>query len=137
MAIHLDASATGWERPIRWIYRVIALLWIAKGLLGWAALMGIYSAASEASRLGEWSALFVPVVFPVIDVIAGVALWISWRWGGGVWALAALAYVGLQLFGMDMVQPKGISGVVFVLLALHGVRLIFIRSKSEQQMTIV
>ena len=41
MAIHLDASATGWERPIRWAYRVLALLWIGKGLLGWASLMGL------------------------------------------------------------------------------------------------
>jgi hypothetical protein len=137
MAIHLDASATGFERPIRWAYRVLALLWIGKGLLGWASLMGFDGHDADFAKIVGWTGFFVPIVVPVIDLIAGVALWISWRWGAGVWALAALGYLCLEAFGAVTFPSRGMTAVVFVLLILHFVRLVLIRSKSEQQMTIV
>ena len=137
MAIHLDASATGWERPIRWAYRVLALLWIGKGLLGWASLMGLYGSGADLTKIAGWTSFFVPIMVPIVDLIAGVALWISWRWGAGVWAVAALGYLGLEIFSATSQRPGGMIAFVLAALALHFVRLLFVRSKPEQQMTIV
>ena len=137
MAIHLDASAAGWERPLRWAYRILALLWIAKGLFGWAELIGLYGHAVDYSRAMGWVAFFVPVVLPVVDIVAGVSLWISWRWGAGVWTITALGFVACEMFGSVAYQPKGVTGFVMVVLALHFVRLIFVRSQSQQKMTVI
>lgn len=137
MAIHLDASAAGWERPLRWIYRIVALLWLVKGLYGWAALMGLNSEGQNFAHFVGWVPFFMPIVLPVVDMIAGVALWISWRWGGGVWAITAFGYVCAEFAGITTFQPHGEAGFVVFLLALHVVRMLFIRAKSEQTMTIV
>ena len=137
MAIHLDASAVGWERPLRWGYRFVALLWLMNGLYGWAVLMGLNSHGQDFVSLVGWVPFFVPIVLPIVDMIAGVALWISWRWGGGVWAIAAFGYLCVEAAGMTTFQPKGEAGLVAIMLALHVVRMLFVRAKSEQTMTIV
>jgi len=137
VAIHLDATTAGWERPLRWAYRILALLWVAKGLFGWAELIGFFGELPEFTRTMGWFAFFVPVVMPIVDIIAGVSLWISWRWGAGVWTITALGFVSCEMFGSVAYQPKGATGLVVFVLILHFLRLIFVRSQSGQKITVV
>jgi hypothetical protein len=137
MAIHLDASATGWEKPVQWFYRVLALAWLAKGFLGWANLVALDAEATHFVAFSSWIYFFDLIVVPILDIIAGVALWISWRWGAGVWALTALGFVGLEFFGAASLRSPALTGIAVVLLFLHGMRLVLLRSKNERQITIV
>ena len=97
MAIHLDSSTVSLDKPILWAYRCLALLWIAKGYLGWFYLMTATTSSLHLVGHDGWVDLISMVVIPILDIIAGVSLWISWRWGSGVWAVIAFGYVCLEI----------------------------------------
>ncbi len=137
MAIHLDASATGWEKPIQGFYRIVALAWLAKGFSGWATLVALDVEGPHFVTLSNWVTFLSLIVVPILDIVAGVALWISWRWGAGVWTLTTLGFVALEIFGAVPFHSITLTGVAVVLLFVHGMRLVFFRSTREQQITIV
>ncbi|WP_029031291.1 DUF6163 family protein [Salinarimonas rosea] len=104
------ASARGlrWDKTLTWFMRLMALLWIAKGLSFWAVIVGASAMAPpfEDRSLGFQAAI---VYFAVIDPIAAVGLWLTATWGGVLWLLAVMSHLVLALF---------FPGVVPVSLAL-------------------
>ena len=65
-------------RHVRWnlvlvtFMRIVALLWIAKGLIAWAAILGVAGAVPFEARLPGHQA--TTVYFAVIDLVAGVEI---------------------------------------------------------------
>jgi hypothetical protein len=137
MAIHFDTSTVTSDRLIIWLYRCLALAWIAKGYLGWFYLITASNNGFNLLSGAGWIDFFALVVIPVLDIIAGVSLWISWRWGGGVWASVAVGYVCLALNKETYMQSILPISAVFLLLILHVVRVFLIRGKFEKQMKIL
>ncbi len=137
MAIHLDSSTVSLDKPILWAYRCLALLWIAKGYLGWFYLMTATTSSLHLVGHDGWVDLISMVVIPILDIIAGVSLWISWRWGSGVWAVIAFGYVCLEITEHTHVHSFMPVIVIGLLLAIHCARIFLIRGKAEKQIKIV
>ena len=137
MAIHFNSSTVRSNRPIVWAYRGLALAWIAKGYLGWFYLITAPNNGFNLLSAGGWFVFFAVVVVPVLDIVAGVSLWISWRWGSGVWASVAVGYICLALSKGTYMQSILPVSAVFVLLIFHIARVIFIRRNFENQLTIL
>lgn len=80
-----------WDIALVWFMRLVALAWVAKGLVYWALLLGVLPqvALFEAQSL-QWQT--VVVYFAVIDLVAAVGLWLTSTWGGVMWLLAAMSY---------------------------------------------
>jgi len=86
-----------WSLILVWFMRVVALLWITKGLAAWAALLdvGATSVPFEARPPGYQATV---IYFAVIDLAAGVGLWLTSTWGGVLWLLAVMSHLILAVF---------------------------------------
>lgn len=80
-----------WDLALVWFMRLVAVLWLAKGLAYWAILLGVlpWAGPFEDQPLQWQSAV---VYFAVIDLVAAVGLWLTSSWGGVIWLMAAMSY---------------------------------------------
>lgn len=101
-----------WDIALVWFMRVMALVWIAKGLVYWAILLGVLPQAGpfEGQTLQLQSMV---VYFAVIDLVAAVGLWLTSTWGGVMWLLAAMS-----CFLAAMVAPHAVVSGLPVLATL-------------------
>jgi hypothetical protein len=78
--------------------RILSVLWLAKGLLAWAVIFGVWGEAQPPfeNRLLSFQAIIV--YFAVIDLVAAVGLWLTSTWGGVLWLLAAISHLLLAFF---------------------------------------
>jgi hypothetical protein len=105
-------------RHVRWnlvlvtFMRIVALLWIAKGLIAWAAILGVAGAVPFEARLPGHQA--TTVYFAVIDLVAGVGLWLTSTWGGVLWLLAVMSHLILAVFFPRFVPNSALLISLFI-----------------------
>ena len=90
-------SARHWTMVMTWFMRVLAILWIMKGLSAWAIILGVWTPIGhfESRSMGYQSTI---IYFALIDLIAAVGLWMASTWGGIMWLLAVLSHLILAAF---------------------------------------
>jgi hypothetical protein len=103
------SSALRWSFILTGFMRVLALLWILKGLSAWAAILGIWipAGAFETRSTGYQTTI---IYFAVIDLVAAVGLWMASTWGGVMWLLSVMSHLILAAF-----FPRIISGGVITM----------------------
>ena len=137
MAIHLDVSQTKLHFVLQVSYRILAIFWLIKGFWAWAELTGTLGPGLHLVKTALDAELAMALVFAILDLIAGVALWMSWRWGAGVWFLVATAY-GLSAIASQSSFGHEMLGVfTLVLVVVHILRIFFVRAQPEKRLTIV
>ena len=96
------AKADRWNFILVWFMRMLALMWIAKGLGYWAVILGADSAPTpfEARTTGFQA---TTIYFAVIDLVAAVGLWLTSTWGGVLWLLAVMSHLILTVFFPNIV----------------------------------
>ena len=88
--------------------RAVALLWLAEGIWQWEDLLADGSGqAFAALSLQRMAAVFF---FCVLDLIAGVGLWLATPWGGVVW----LVTVGAQALSLLLLPGFWSHGTLLV-----------------------
>ncbi len=96
----IERSATArkstWDTALIWFMRVTALVWLAKSIWSWAAILDAWPGGRpfEAEPFGRQAAV---VYFAVIDATAAIGLWLTSAWGGVIWLLAVTSSVTLAL----------------------------------------
>jgi hypothetical protein len=112
LRIRAPRSLFGVATPVAlvWFMRALALIWLTKGLLAWALIIGLTGEANafEKASLAQQTAL---VFFAVVDLIAGTGLWMATGWGGGVWLMALAAHAMLALFVPRAIH-LGVAGAI-------------------------
>lgn len=93
-----DAGATGeatrWGHLLTLFMRIMALFWLLQGLMQWRlVLMATKPIFDELPA----NAAIAVVFFAVLDLIAGVGLWLATPWGGVLWLLIASAQIFVTL----------------------------------------
>ena len=111
-----DAAAGGttrWDRVLVWYMRLLALLWIAKGLGAWALILGAGHPVPpfDGRTVGHQATV---IYFAVIDPVAGVGLWLASVWGGVLWLLAIMSHLILSFF-FPAVVPGNVVSIGFFL----------------------
>ncbi|WP_376988055.1 DUF6163 family protein [Bosea sp. R86505] len=93
-----QAASTRWRTLLVWMLRILSVLWLAKGLLAWGVIFGVWGEAQPPfeNRLLSFQAIIV--YFAVIDLVAAVGLWLTSTWGGVLWLLAAISHLLLAFF---------------------------------------
>ena len=109
-----------WSFILTWFMRVLALLWILKGLSAWGAILGAWAPGSFEVRATGYQA--TTIYFAVIDLVAAVGLWMASTWGGVMWLLAVMSHIILAAF-FPRVVASGLAMVSFFL-TLVGVYLV-------------
>ena len=90
-------GALRWDRVLIWFMRALAILWIVKGLTGWALILGVGRPTPlvEERTLGFQT---TTIYFAVIDLVAAIGVWLASTWGGVMWLLAIMSYLILAVF---------------------------------------
>jgi hypothetical protein len=83
-------EGTKWGQLLTRFMRVMALIWLLQGLLQWQAILTSKTAIFDAMPR---SAALAIMLFSVLDLIAGVGLWLATPWGGVLWLLIASAQI--------------------------------------------
>ncbi len=109
-----------WSFILTWFMRILALLWILKGLSAWGAILGAWAPGSFEVRATGYQA--TTIYFAVIDLVAAVGLWMASTWGGVMWLLAVMSHIILAAF-FPRVVASGFAMVVFFL-TLVGIYLV-------------
>jgi hypothetical protein len=104
-----------WSFVLTWFMRILALLWILKGLSAWAVILGVWAPNGlfEARATGYQATI---IYFAVIDLIAAVGLWMASTWGGVLWLLAVMSHLILASFFPRIVTASVTTMVFFLLL---------------------
>lgn len=93
-----------WRRRLVLFQRAAGGFMIFKGLTYWSSLVGIGDGPGSGFVFEKLDAQAATVFFAVIDLVAGVALWLGSTWGAMMWLVAA----SLQLFaGVVVLEPSG------------------------------
>jgi len=115
----LPPSRMRWSLVLTLFMRVVAILWIMKGLSAWAIILGIWTPIGhfEARSTGYQATV---IYFALIDLIAAVGLWMASTWGGIMWLLAVMSHLILAAFFPGIVSSSILTMVFFVtLIALY------------------
>ena len=107
---------------------------IFKGLTYWSGLIGMGDGAGVAFKNEALDAQAATVFFAVIDLVAGVALWLGSTWGAMMWLIAAV----LQLFAdVVVLAPSGflvlLTIVETLLVATYVVLRFMVHAESDRR----
>lgn len=106
-----------WTFALTWFMRILAILWIMKGLSAWAVILGVWTPVGQFEiRSTGYQATII--YFALIDLIAAVGLWMASTWGGIMWLLAIMSHLILAAFFPGIVPMNGATMAVFVALIL-------------------
>jgi uncharacterized membrane protein (DUF2068 family) len=105
------------DGPRRWAFlrlsymRLLACVWLAQGLMQWAAML-VPSESVLDRASAQWTAAIV--FFAVLDPIAAVGLWLATPWGGVIWLCAAAAQIITPLVIPGFFSPTwiGVNGLL-------------------------
>jgi hypothetical protein len=120
-----------WNVVLVWFMRLMALLWIAKGLSFWAVIVGAGTVipAFEDRAVGFQATV---IYFSIVDLIAAVGLWLASTWGGVLWLLAVMSHLILALFFPGILPVNAVLGMVYIGLMLAYLTISWLASGEEQ-----
>jgi hypothetical protein len=94
-----------WRRRLIFYQRIAGGFMIFKGLTYWSTLIGFGDGSESYFQYQSLDTQAATIFFAVIDLIAGVALWLGSAWGATMWLVAA----ALQLLAdMAIIEPSGL-----------------------------
>jgi hypothetical protein len=119
-----DAPPPGtaaWDRYLVIFMRVVAALWIVKGLAAWAVILTPAQLGMPPFETlpGAVQAGFVS--FAVLDLVAAVGLWLTSTWGGVMWLLAVMAHLMVTIAGPAIPGSRLIGGAEIALVLAYVV----------------
>lgn len=104
-----EAGGKRWSYRLVVFLRVMAALSLGKGLYHWGIICGI--GAPFATGFDSYSTPYqvATVFFAVIDLVAGVGLWLAAAWGAVVWLTSVIS-----MAAVEMLFPQIFGGSVWV-----------------------
>ncbi len=119
------ATPMRWTGILVWFMRVIALVWIAKGLYGWSVILGANLTAVDFKAATDFATLplireATIIFFAVADLVAAIGLWLASPWGGVLWLISAICEAALPLVGVKSSLASSVGlAVNAVLIAVY------------------
>jgi hypothetical protein len=121
--VHADETETESKRWTYWLVvflRVMAAVSLLKGLYHWAIVCGINAPYPSGFDSYPTSYQVATVFFAVIDLVAGVGLWLAAPWGAVVWLTAVISMAAVEvLFPSIYGGSMWVVGMEVVLLGVY------------------
>jgi hypothetical protein len=112
-----------WTKFLVWLMRSLSLLWLIKGLTNWATILGLGVMGSGGFEKLSLMQQTTTGFFAVIDVIAGVGLWMGSGWGAAVWLMATAAHLAI-----GYIVPRALAMTEFTALFFGGLIIVLLFS---------
>jgi hypothetical protein len=124
------AALMRWGLVLTWFMRLLAVLWILKGLSSWAVILGIWSpiGSFEGRSTGYQATI---IYFAVIDLVAAVGLWMASTWGGVMWLLAVMSHLILAVFFPRIISAGFLTMSFFVALIVSYLVISWLSAREE------
>jgi hypothetical protein len=103
-----------WRQRMIYFQRAAGGFMMVKGLIGWAIICGLpLGTPFQAMRMHAqaWT-----IFFSVIDVVAGVALWLGSAWGATLWLVVVATQISADIVFADLAGLLVLLTIVEVLL---------------------
>lgn len=129
--LHAEPEAPGlrWNMILVTFMRVVSVIWLGKGLLAWALILGIgYEGAFEGRSTGFQAAM---IYFAVMDLVAAIGLWLTSTWGGVLWLLAVMSHLILAVFFPRFVSNGSLLIALFILLIMSYLTVSWLAAVDE------
>ncbi|MBZ8132603.1 DUF6163 family protein [Afifella sp. IM 167] len=124
-AVEFVSESASVGRGTRYYLRFVALILLAAGLMRAGELMGVSFQGGHFLALEPaWRVALV--VLCILNLLAGVGLWIGAVWGPVIWAVAAIAEISMYTLFSDIYGAH--QNRVIVHLAFFGLYLVFLFS---------
>lgn len=123
-------GAMRWGFVLTWFMRILAVLWIMKGLSAWAIILGVWTPIGhfEARSTGYQATI---IYFALIDLIAAVGLWMASTWGGIMWLLAVMSHLILAAFFPGIVSSGFLTMAFFLALVAAYVAVSWLAAQEK------
>jgi hypothetical protein len=92
-----EAEGQRWTHWLLVFLRVMAGISLAKGLYHWAVVCGINAPFPSGFDSYATPYQVATVFFAVIDLVAGVGLWLAAPWGAVVWLTSVISMAAVEL----------------------------------------
>ncbi len=126
-----EAGPWRWDAILTWFMRLVAILWIVKGLGAWAIIVGIWAPAGlfEERSSGYQTTI---IYFAVIDLVAAVGLWMASTWGGVLWLLAVMSHLILAVFFPSFIPGSLVTSAFFLSLIFAYLAVSWLAARERQ-----
>jgi hypothetical protein len=121
--VHADEDASEGQPWAYWLVvflRAMAVVSLLKGIYHWGVVCGIHAPAPSGFDAYPTPYQAATVFFAVIDLVAGVGLWLAAPWGAVIWltsviSMAAVEIMFPQIYGGSVL----LIGIELVLLGTY------------------
>jgi hypothetical protein len=130
-ADEVEGEGKQWGPWLVLFLRVMAVVSLCKGLYHWAIICGIkapYPSGFDAYALPYQVAT---VFFAIIDLVAGVGLWLAAPWGAVVWLTSVIS-----MAAVEVLFPQIYGGHILIVLievAFVGTYIWFVLMAAREQ----
>jgi uncharacterized protein DUF6163 len=133
--VHAGEDEREGKRWAQWLFiflRVMAVVSLLKGIYHWSIVCGINAPSPGGFDDYRTPYQAATVFFAVIDLVAGVGLWLAAPWGAVIWltsviSMAAVELLFPQIYGGNV----WLVGIELVLLGIYlGLALMAAREQS-------
>jgi len=112
-----------WTRYLVLFLRLMAAVWLVKGLFHWAAVCGVGAGAEGGFEAHTLAWQTATVLFAVLDLVTAVGLWLAAPWGAVVWLTSVVSVAAVdiffpQIYGGSFTMPLAVLGLLGVYLTL-------------------
>jgi hypothetical protein len=124
--------AVRWDLILCWLMRLLAVGWMAKGLLAWAVILGVGPFADVPFEGRATTYQAAQIYFAVIDLVAAVGLWLLATWGGVMWLVAVLSRIvlGLMFPRAAPIEPLAIAAFAVLIALFLAINWMAARSRA-------
>ncbi len=103
-----------WRQRMIYFQRAVGGFMLVKGLIGWAIICGLPLGTPFAEM--RMHAQAWTIFFSVIDVVAGVALWLGSAWGATLWLIVVATQISADIVFTERAGILVLLTIVEVLL---------------------
>ena len=119
-----------WQQRLVLYQRIAGGFMMFKGLVQWGTLLGVGAGPGTQFLDLPLDTQVVTVFFGIVDILAGVGLWLGSTWGGALWLIVAALQI---VAGIGFVQLSGTQVLLTLLEILMLALYVVARYMAHQE----
>lgn len=130
-ALKLDSEKLAWRTVMTIFLRTLAAMWLIAGVVAWARIIGVLQFGDVWFWQLSTELQIAAVYFAVLNLVAGVGLWLTVSWGTVLWLLAATSQIIVHTAMADVFGGNILMVIGNILTILAFIVLVIMIEREE------